>query len=100
MSSHTPGSKDWWVETGLIALGGVLLAVWLWPAPSPQDEPIQEEATGVGSPYLAHEPRRLADMMTEGCLTADHLRQLRDGAPLTITTCNGAPITPWTTDPQ
>jgi hypothetical protein len=34
MSKYTPGSKDWWIETALITIGGIAVAVWLWPDPS------------------------------------------------------------------
>ncbi|WP_224814003.1 hypothetical protein [Hasllibacter sp. MH4015] len=30
MSRHDPGTRTCWVETTLIAAGGVALAVWLW----------------------------------------------------------------------
>ncbi|MEJ6391387.1 hypothetical protein [Gymnodinialimonas ulvae] len=81
MSRHVPGTKDWWVETGLIAATGFALAAWLWDGPLAERAALMEEAeaTSIEAAEAAPPPRTMADFLEAGCFTSDTLRALREG---------------------
>jgi hypothetical protein len=83
MSRHAPGTKDWWVETGLLAAAGFALAAWLWDGPLVERAALMEEAEAATAEAAeatpAPTPRTMADFLEAGCITSDTLRALRDG---------------------
>lgn len=86
MSKHIPGSTDWWVETGLIAAGGFALAAWLWDGPMSERAEMMEAASEAAEQAAQRaEPRTLGELLEAGCLTADHLRTLREGGEVSVT---------------
>jgi hypothetical protein len=89
MSKHAPGSKDWWIETALITIGGIAVAVWLWPDPStdPGDRPVGQTSE------TAESQNTLGVLLSRGCLTAQDLRALREGRPF-VATCPPQTVSP------
>ena len=81
MSRHSTGSRDWWIETGLIAAGGFALAAWLWDGPIAERAELMEAAVTEDIPL--RQPT-LADMLEAGCLTSEHLQALRDGERVSV----------------
>lgn len=79
MSRHRPGSKDWWVETALIAGSGVVLAAFLWDGPIFAGRAELSPATAIAAPAPAPMPQTMADLMDAGCLTQENLRAMVEG---------------------
>ncbi|MEM7722134.1 MAG: hypothetical protein AAF376_07140 [Pseudomonadota bacterium] len=77
MSKHEAGSKDWWIETALIAAGGVALAVWLWEPPTQGAENAVSRV-----PEVTQQQGTLADLFANGCITASDLQNMREGRTL------------------
>lgn len=92
MSERAPGSPAWWLETGLIAAAGALVAAWLWPWPGEGGPQTVAAAPDQATPAPAR-PATLADMVAAGCLTQEHLRRLREGQDIRV-------ICPEATPPQ
>ena len=86
---------DWWVETALITIGGIALALWLWPdAPRDMAEPpINSRASNTNSADT------LADLLSRGCMTAEDLRALREGRPFQPT-CPPEAVSPRAAPPE
>ncbi|WP_341862434.1 hypothetical protein [Gymnodinialimonas sp. 57CJ19] len=87
MSRHAPGSKDWWLETALIAGSGVALAAFLWDGPIFAGGDAVSAATPMVAPGPARAPapvpvpvpRTVADLVDAGCLTQENLRAMVEG---------------------
>jgi|AVFP01.1.fsa_nt_gi hypothetical protein len=79
MSRHAPGSRDWWIETALIALAGVVFALWLWPDASTDTRSERPEDRASQTPQPPEREDTLADFLDRGCLTAEDLQAMREG---------------------
>lgn len=97
MSRHRPGSKDWWVETALIAGSGVVLAAFLWDGPIFASRAALSPATPVVAPEPAPAPvpQTVADLMDAGCLTQENLRAMVEGRTIYVS----CPLHPLDTSP-
>ncbi|UWQ94992.1 hypothetical protein K3728_15040 [Rhodobacteraceae bacterium M385] len=97
MSRHRPGSKDWWLETALIAGSGVVLAAFLWDGPIFAGGDAVSPATPTVAPVLAPAPmpRTVADLMDAGCLTQENLRAMVEGRAIYVS----CPLHPLETSP-
>jgi hypothetical protein len=80
MSKHPTGSKDWWIETGLIAAGGFAMAAWLWDGPLAERAEMMDATQLAGEQAIERWPSQtLGELLEAGCLTSEHLRALREG---------------------
>ncbi|MBF9044633.1 hypothetical protein HKCCE4037_14915 [Rhodobacterales bacterium HKCCE4037] len=95
-----PGTRQWWIETSLIAAGGFALAFWLWDGVPDSFTAVSSDQTRETPAPERAAPRDLGDLMAAGCLTHEDLRALVEGRPLQVTCPDDIRTQPQPPDPR
>ena len=82
MSDRGPGTRAYLIDTVMVAVAGLVLAIWLWDG-WPFVFVWAEDPIYIGTPDFD-----LGDYFDAGCITAENLRAMAEGRATTVR-CDG-----------